>query len=62
MKAPILAVAAIAGLASADVPGFDISNWQRTVDFAAAYKSGARFVIIKVCSPLVHLPAPSTCN
>jgi GH25 family lysozyme M1 (1,4-beta-N-acetylmuramidase) len=30
------------------VQGFDISNWQHNVDFSGAYKSGARFVIIKV--------------
>lgn len=31
------------------VQGFDISNHQESVDFAAAYESGARFVMIKVC-------------
>lgn len=30
------------------VQGFDVSNHQSTVDFAAAYKDGARFVMIKV--------------
>ena len=30
------------------VQGFDISNYQPTVDFTSAYASGARFVIIKV--------------
>jgi GH25 family lysozyme M1 (1,4-beta-N-acetylmuramidase) len=30
------------------VQGFDISNYQATVNFAGAYSSGARFVIIKV--------------
>jgi GH25 family lysozyme M1 (1,4-beta-N-acetylmuramidase) len=30
------------------VQGFDISGYQPTVDFAGAYKSGARFVMIKV--------------
>nr|QNJ46238.1 GH25 muramidase [Hamigera paravellanea] len=29
------------------VQGFDISHYQAKVDFAAAYRSGARFVIIK---------------
>ncbi|KAK1830568.1 glycoside hydrolase family 25 protein [Podospora conica] len=28
-------------------PGFDISNWQPTFDFPAAYNSGARFCIMK---------------
>ncbi len=32
---------------AAQVQGFDISNWQSSVDFRAAYNSGARFVIIK---------------
>jgi GH25 family lysozyme M1 (1,4-beta-N-acetylmuramidase) len=31
----------------ATVPGFDISHYQGTVNFAGAYSSGARFVIIK---------------
>lgn len=43
-----LVSAALVGLARAAVQGFDISSYQGTVDFAAAYKSGARFVIIKV--------------
>lgn len=46
-----LAVAAgfvLAGLAQADVQGFDISDYQPKVDYKAAYSSGARFVIIKV--------------
>jgi GH25 family lysozyme M1 (1,4-beta-N-acetylmuramidase) len=30
------------------VQGFDISNHQDSVDFAAAYNAGARFVMIKV--------------
>jgi GH25 family lysozyme M1 (1,4-beta-N-acetylmuramidase) len=32
------------------VQGFDISSYQGTVDFAGAYSSGARFVMIKVNS------------
>jgi len=38
----------------ASVQGFDISNYQPSVDFQSAYNSGARFVIIKV-------PASSCC-
>lgn len=41
--------ASLLGIASATIQGFDISNYQGSVDFASAYKSGARFVIIKVC-------------
>jgi GH25 family lysozyme M1 (1,4-beta-N-acetylmuramidase) len=33
------------------VQGFDISNYQPNVDFASAYRNGARFVIIKVPPP-----------
>ncbi|KAF3395494.1 N,O-diacetylmuramidase [Talaromyces pinophilus] len=33
--------------AQATVQGFDISHYQSSLDFAAAYSSGARFVIIK---------------
>ncbi|KAI1452964.1 glycoside hydrolase family 25 protein [Annulohypoxylon moriforme] len=37
----------LVSLTLAAVPGFDISHYQSSVDFAAAYSSGARFVIIK---------------
>ncbi|KAI1105398.1 glycoside hydrolase family 25 protein [Jackrogersella minutella] len=37
----------LGSVALAAVPGFDISHYQSSVDFAAAYSSGARFVIIK---------------
>ncbi|RMD43170.1 hypothetical protein DV735_g1966, partial [Chaetothyriales sp. CBS 134920] len=40
-------IAALAGVAHASVAGFDISHYQSDVDFASAYSSGARFVIIK---------------
>jgi GH25 family lysozyme M1 (1,4-beta-N-acetylmuramidase) len=33
----------------AGVQGFDISHYQGTINYAGAYNSGARFVIIKVC-------------
>lgn len=33
---------------AASTQGFDISSYQPDVDFAGAYASGARFVIIKV--------------
>lgn len=49
MKAALALAAALVGIARAGtVQGFDISGWQPTVNFAAAYKSGARFVMIKV--------------
>nr|QNJ46241.1 GH25 muramidase [Ascobolus sp.] len=40
-------VTLLVGAAQAAVPGFDISHWQSSVNFASAYSSGARFVIIK---------------
>lgn len=40
------------------VPGFDISNWQLTFNFTAAYASGARFCIIKAY-PFPSPPPPS---
>lgn len=46
------AIGIFASTASASVQGFDISNYQPTVDFAKAYSDGARFVIIKVQSRL----------
>jgi GH25 family lysozyme M1 (1,4-beta-N-acetylmuramidase) len=59
MKFSIAAIATIAGLASAlpsqpevratTVQGFDISNHQKSVNFEAAKKDGAQFVMIKVC-------------
>ena len=42
----------------ATVQGFDISHYQATVNFQAAYNSGARFVIIKVTIS-ASCPAPS---
>jgi GH25 family lysozyme M1 (1,4-beta-N-acetylmuramidase) len=58
MKFSIAALAAVAGLASAlpsqpearatTVQGFDISNHQKSVNFDAAKKDGAQFVMIKV--------------
>ena len=41
-------------LAAATVQGFDISDYQPSVNFAAAYSSGARFVIIKVGNYLLQ--------
>lgn len=35
-------------LVHGSVKGFDISNYEGTVDFNQAYSDGARFVIIKV--------------
>ncbi|KAM7211971.1 glycoside hydrolase family 25 protein [Rhypophila decipiens] len=47
MKSFILAGTALVGAAQAAVQGFDVSHYQSSVNFAAAYNSGARFVIIK---------------
>ncbi|KAK3328725.1 N,O-diacetylmuramidase [Apodospora peruviana] len=47
MKSFILAALTLVGAAQATVQGFDISHYQSSVNFAAAYSSGARFVIIK---------------
>lgn len=46
-----LLTAAHASTTTPQVPGFDISNWQPTFNFTAAYASGARFCIIKACPP-----------
>ncbi|KAF2099221.1 glycoside hydrolase family 25 protein [Rhizodiscina lignyota] len=37
----------LAGLASATVQGFDVSHYQSSVDWSAAYSGGLRFVMIK---------------
>ncbi|KAI9925288.1 hypothetical protein ASPWEDRAFT_164167 [Aspergillus wentii DTO 134E9] len=57
MKITALSLLATAGLAAASpvtiearangVQGFDISHYQKDVDYAGAYKAGARFVLIK---------------
>lgn len=48
LKSALLASMTLAAAVQATVQGFDISHYQPNVDFAAAYNSGARFVIIKV--------------
>lgn len=48
LKKTAAVLVASASVAQATVQGFDISNYQPNVDFAAAYNSGARFVMIKV--------------
>lgn len=55
MKSTAAAILALAATAHATVQGFDISNYQPNVNFAGAYSSGARFVIIKVRSTHPHL-------
>lgn len=53
----LTALTGLIGVAQAAVQGFDISHYQSSVNFAGAYSSGARFVIIKVSS-LLFLPEP----
>lgn len=48
MKTEFITALALAGAAQAAVQGFDISHYQPTVNYQAAYNAGARFVIIKV--------------
>lgn len=48
------ALAGFVAIAKAQIPGFDISGWQETTDFAKAYADGDRFVIIKVGSISSH--------
>ncbi|GES63840.1 N,O-diacetyl muramidase [Aspergillus terreus] len=43
----IISFLAAAGVAHAAVQGFDISHYQSSVNYAGAYNSGARFVMIK---------------
>lgn len=54
LATPLLLVSAAQAAVTprATVQGFDISNYQPNVDFAAAYKSGARFVMMKARSSL----------
>lgn len=57
MKSAVAAAVALGSTAAMGyIQGFDISSYQPNVNFQAAYNSGARFVIIKVCSlPAVTL-------
>lgn len=48
----IASLCTLVELAQAQVPGFDISAYQETTDFAKAYADGDRFVIIKVSRPI----------
>jgi GH25 family lysozyme M1 (1,4-beta-N-acetylmuramidase) len=64
MKASVFSLLTAAGAAYATpleprtsgVQGFDISSYQGSVDFSAAYKAGARFVMIKVRQMPSDLP------
>ncbi|KAK3392684.1 glycoside hydrolase family 25 protein [Podospora didyma] len=47
MRSAFVTTLALFGAVKAAVQGFDVSHWQSSVNFAAAYSSGARFVIIK---------------
>ncbi|QKX59527.1 uncharacterized protein TRUGW13939_06661 [Talaromyces rugulosus] len=52
----LAASSALVGAATAaTVQGFDISSYQGSVDFAAAYSSGARFVIIKATEGTTYI-------
>lgn len=44
----VAGIVGLASVASATVQGFDVSGYQPTVNWGAAYSSGARFVMIKV--------------
>nr|QNJ46212.1 GH25 muramidase [Aspergillus deflectus] len=57
----LLSALALPGLAYAAVQGFDISHYQSSVDYAGAYSSGARFVMIKATEGTTYTdPAFST--
>ncbi|RDW64450.1 lysozyme [Aspergillus mulundensis] len=53
MKA--ISLLALPSLAYAAVQGFDISNWQPTVDYDGAYASGARFAMIKATEGTTYI-------
>ena len=50
IKSALVAFVAFAAAVNAAVQGFDISQWQSSVNFRAAYAGGAHFVIVKVRS------------
>ncbi|KAI0969113.1 glycoside hydrolase family 25 protein [Xylaria arbuscula] len=55
MKASLISLLGLANGALATVQGFDISHYQSSVNFAAAYSAGARFVIIKATEGTTYL-------
>ncbi|KAF2972024.1 hypothetical protein GQX73_g1557 [Xylaria multiplex] len=55
MKATLASLLGLANGALAAVQGFDISHYQSSVNFAAAYNAGARFVIIKATEGTTYL-------
>ncbi|KAJ5670940.1 hypothetical protein N7507_000067 [Penicillium longicatenatum] len=63
MKASVFSLLTAAGAAYATpleprtsgVQGFDISSYQGSVDFSAAYKAGARFVMIKATEGTTYI-------
>ncbi|PTU23713.1 hypothetical protein P175DRAFT_0505514 [Aspergillus ochraceoroseus IBT 24754] len=56
-----LSLLALPGLAYAAVQGFDISHYQPSVNYAGAYSSGARFVMIKATEGTTYIdPSFST--
>ncbi|KAI1428920.1 glycoside hydrolase family 25 protein [Xylaria sp. FL1777] len=55
MKATLISLLALAKSALATVQGFDISHYQPSVNFAAAYSAGARFVIIKATEGTTYI-------
>ncbi|KAI1385277.1 glycoside hydrolase family 25 protein [Hypoxylon trugodes] len=55
MRLFVTTVLSLGSVAIAAVPGFDISHYQSSVDFAAAYGSGARFVIIKATEGTTYI-------
>nr|QNJ46217.1 GH25 muramidase [Clavicipitaceae sp.] len=48
-------LASMVSIATATVAGFDISNYQPSVNFAKAYADGARFVIIKATEGTTYI-------
>ncbi|KAI0453968.1 glycoside hydrolase family 25 protein [Xylaria acuta] len=55
MKAALTSIFGLANGALAAVQGFDISHYQSSVNFAAAYSAGARFVIIKATEGTTYI-------
>ncbi|OTA95960.1 glycoside hydrolase family 25 protein [Hypoxylon sp. CO27-5] len=55
MKFFVATFLGLGSVALAAVTGFDISHYQSSVDFTAAYSSGARFVIIKATEGTTYI-------
>lgn len=54
-SATVALLASLTGLASSTIQGFDVSHYQSSVDWSAAYSGGLRFVMIKATEGTTYI-------